>query len=217
MSPPLFLLVWRWCQTPLVVIPRVCRQITGGNAKDLFCSFYSSLVSIFLLCPILSSPQQISLSVNSYSDHHQICSPKPKKKKKKSLPEDMSSSAIPKPTHRSIPSFQSPKIHRNPNFTTTKSIQNTISENPKYSHHHDRQPLLPPRPKDFRDHLKAPLQTNTNFAETQPTKNPTTTKSSQSKPQNQQLPRTTNTQTLNPKPPLLTHEAAKPTTHSMLL
>lgn len=78
----------------------------------------------------------------------------------------MSSSAIPKPTHRSIPSFQSPKIHRNPNFTTTKSIQNTISENPKYSHHHDRQPLLPPRPKDFRDHLKAPLQTNTNFAET---------------------------------------------------
>lgn len=82
----------------------------------------------------------------------------------------MSSSAIPKPTHRSIPSFQSPKIHRNPNFTTnfttTKSIQNTISENPKYSHHHDRQPLLPPRPKDFQDHLKAPLQTNTNFAET---------------------------------------------------
>ena len=140
-----------------------------------------------------------------------------KKEKKKSLPEDMSSSAIPKPTHRSIPSFQSPKIHRNPNFTTTKSIQNTISENPKYSHHHHRQTLLPPRPKDFRDHLKAPLQTNTNFAETQPTKNPTTTKSSQSKPQNQQLPRTTNTQTLNPKPPLLTHEAAKPTTHSMLL
>lgn len=82
MSPPLFLLVWRWCQTPLVVIPRVCRQITGGDAKDLFCSFYSSLVSIFLLCPILSSPQQISLSVNCYSDHHQICSPKPKKKKK---------------------------------------------------------------------------------------------------------------------------------------
>ena len=93
-----------------------------------------------------------------------------KKEKKKSLPEDMSSSAIPKPTHRSIPSFQSSKIHRNPNFTTnfttTKSIQNTISENPKYSHHHHRQPLLPPRPKDFRDHLKAPLQTNTNFAET---------------------------------------------------
>ena len=51
----------------------------------------------------------------------------------------------------------------------------------------------------------------------QPTKNPTTTKSSQSKPRNQQLPRTTNTQTLNPKPPLLTLEAAKPTTHSMLL
>ena len=120
------------------------------------------------------------------------------------------SQAFKAPKSTAIPTSPPTSPPQNPSKTPYQkilSILTTTIDNP-FSHH---------APKTSGTTSKHRCKLTQISLKPQPTKNPTTTKSSQSKPQNQQLPRTTNTQTLNPKPPLLTLEAAKPTTHSMLL
>lgn len=79
------------------------------------------------MCPILSSPLHICLSTKSYSDHHQICSPKPKKKKKN-------------PCQRTCPILQSQNSHPSQSqaFKAPKStaIPTSPPQNPSKTPYH---------------------------------------------------------------------------------